>query len=217
MSRHGMRVMCGHFATSGQVAPGACKSPACQTRNSRATTGGRRASGRQARVSVTGAVRRARPPRSSPPPSLRAWRTFHVAPIAGAPPCARPGFAGSTTGRASQWRRDGPTRVRRVAWRTMPKRSTRAVSARPRAGKRSSPAQGATGVDSVDLARETLQAICRDKTSPASARAQAARTLLELSGALRNASVISTTRPASEMTAEELDLALAQHTPDATP
>jgi hypothetical protein len=61
--------------------------------------------------------------------------------------------------------------------------------------------------DPVELARLTLQAICRNGESPAAARAQAARTLLELAGALRNGGA-DTRRAASEMTLEELDARL---------
>jgi hypothetical protein len=71
--------------------------------------------------------------------------------------------------------------------------------------------------DPVELAKLTLQAICRDAKAPAAARAQSARTLLELSGALRNGSP-DTRRAASEITLEELDARLeelARHqTPD---
>lgn len=87
----------------------------------------------------------------------------------------------------------------------------RAVSARPRAGK----APSATGLDSVsdpvDLARLTLQMICRDENSPASARAQAARTLLELAGALKNGSQNSI-KSQSEMSLSEIEARLADLT-----
>ena len=63
-------------------------------------------------------------------------------------------------------------------------------------------------LDPVALAKSTLQAICRDEKTPASARAQAARTLLELAGALRNG-VTDTHKQASEMSASELDARLA--------
>lgn len=64
------------------------------------------------------------------------------------------------------------------------------------------------GLDPVSLARETLQDICRSKTAPAAARAQAARTLLELAGALKNG--VQNGVPAGEMSAEELDRALQE-------
>jgi hypothetical protein len=78
------------------------------------------------------------------------------------------------------------------------------------AGKR--PAKsGLDGVqDPVELATLTLQAICRDLSAPASARAQASRTLLELHGALRSdAHVRVLDAPASELSSEELDARIA--------
>ena len=63
--------------------------------------------------------------------------------------------------------------------------------------------------DPVELARLTLQAICKSD-APASARAQAARTLLELSGALRNEAPRD--GRASEMTLAELDARIASLT-----
>jgi hypothetical protein len=59
----------------------------------------------------------------------------------------------------------------------------------------------------VALAKSTLQAICADITVPASARAQAARTLLELAGALKNG-VADTHKTASEMTLDEVNARL---------
>lgn len=92
------------------------------------------------------------------------------------------------------------------------KRSTKPVSGRAKPVKRPLAGDGLDGLDSVELAKLTLQRICRDESTPASARAQAARTLLELSGALRVASVISSSS-ASEMSAQELDARLAQLEP----
>ena len=63
--------------------------------------------------------------------------------------------------------------------------------------------------DPVELARLTLQAICKSD-APAAARAQAARTLLELSGALRNEAPRD--GRASEMTLAELDARIASLT-----
>jgi hypothetical protein len=60
-------------------------------------------------------------------------------------------------------------------------------------------------VDTVGLASETLQAICRDVQAPAAARAQAARTLLELAGALKNTVADTARKTAPELTLEELD------------
>jgi hypothetical protein len=70
--------------------------------------------------------------------------------------------------------------------------------------------------DPVELARLTLQAICRDGGSPSAARAQAARTLLELAGALRSGSQDLASKPAGELTSDELDARLAAlaDTPD---
>jgi hypothetical protein len=65
--------------------------------------------------------------------------------------------------------------------------------------------------DPVDLARLTLQMICRDENSPASARAQAARTLLELAGALKNGSQNSI-KSQSEMSLSEIEARLADLT-----
>jgi hypothetical protein len=67
--------------------------------------------------------------------------------------------------------------------------------------------------DPVELAKLTLQAICRNVASPAAARAQAARTLLELAGALRPGGETSR-RIASEMSLEELDDRLRALAPD---
>jgi hypothetical protein len=65
--------------------------------------------------------------------------------------------------------------------------------------------------DPVELARQTLQVICRDGNSPASARAQAARTLLELAGALKNGAQ-NASKPASEMSLSEIEERLADLT-----
>jgi hypothetical protein len=62
--------------------------------------------------------------------------------------------------------------------------------------------------DTVGVAKQTLLAICHDSTSPAAARAQAARTLLELAGALKNGGADTLTKPASEMTVSEIDARL---------
>jgi hypothetical protein len=53
-----------------------------------------------------------------------------------------------------------------------------------------------------------LQTICRDFEAPAAARAQAARTLLELAGALKNGGADTLAKPASEMTISEIDARL---------
>lgn len=62
-----------------------------------------------------------------------------------------------------------------------------------------------TVADPVELAKATLQDICRSD-APAAARAQAARTLLELHGALRVA--LSAEKSSSEMTLDEIDARL---------
>jgi hypothetical protein len=54
-----------------------------------------------------------------------------------------------------------------------------------------------------------LQGICRDEKAPAAARAQAARTLLELSGALKNAGG-NGSKSAAEMTLVEIDARLGE-------
>ena len=59
--------------------------------------------------------------------------------------------------------------------------------------------------NTVELAKLTLQAICKDPKAPAAARAQAARTLLELAGALKNTVADTTRKTAPELTLAELD------------
>lgn len=63
----------------------------------------------------------------------------------------------------------------------------------------------------VDLVRETLRAICRDAGAPAAARAQAARTLAEMVGALgRHAAPPAPAgKPLADMTRDELERELA--------
>jgi hypothetical protein len=78
-------------------------------------------------------------------------------------------------------------------------------------------AQAKTGLDAiadpVALARETLEAICRDFEAPAAARAQSARTLLELAGVLKTGAQ-NVSKSSSEMTLEEIDARLADIAPD---
>jgi hypothetical protein len=65
-----------------------------------------------------------------------------------------------------------------------------------------------------ELAIRTLQGICRDEKAPSAARAQAARTLLELCGALKSG-VLTGSKSAAEMTLVEIDARLvALETPD---
>lgn len=79
------------------------------------------------------------------------------------------------------------------------------------------PAKGAPGPSraretgpqsDVQLAVTTLRSVCRDRGAPAAARAQAARTLAEIAGALKNPAR-QQTPAAPEMSARELDEALA--------
>lgn len=86
--------------------------------------------------------------------------------------------------------------------------SRRAPRGRQRASASASEGDLSAIKDPVDLARSTLQVICRDANSPAAARAQAARTLLELTGALKSGAP-DAQKPASEMSAAEIDARLA--------
>lgn len=63
----------------------------------------------------------------------------------------------------------------------------------------------------LDLAKEALRAVLRDGAAPAAARAAAARTMLELNGALgRNAAPpIDVGKPTSELSRAELEAELA--------
>ena len=65
--------------------------------------------------------------------------------------------------------------------------------------------------ETIELAKETLQAICLAPDAPSNAKATAARTLLELVGALgRHADPTSlNTIPASEMSLEQLEARIA--------
>lgn len=60
----------------------------------------------------------------------------------------------------------------------------------------------------IELAKETLSAVCRSDKAPAAAKAQAARTLLELAGALKGTGQQDTAKAQSELTAAEVDSAL---------
>ena len=90
----------------------------------------------------------------------------------------------------------------------------RASRARPvkartsKAGVDASGRDGLDGLDAVELAKQTLQVICRDAEAPAAARAQSARTLLELAGALRLGGSTDTRAP-SELSLAEIDERLA--------
>lgn len=65
--------------------------------------------------------------------------------------------------------------------------------------------------ETIELAKATLQAICISDESPSNAKATAARTLLELVGALgRHADPTAlNTVPASEMSLEQLEARIA--------
>ena len=65
--------------------------------------------------------------------------------------------------------------------------------------------------ETIELARQTLSARCIAQDSPANAKATAARTLLELVGALGRHSdpTAMNTIPASEMTLEQLEARIA--------
>jgi len=102
--------------------------------------------------------------------------------------------------------RKGPSEARRAVSQAPP--SPIASGAEKGAGEASRASQEALAND-VQLARQTLQAICQDLSAPASARAQAARTLAEMAGALSGRERTGV-KPAAEMTAAELDAALAQ-------
>jgi hypothetical protein len=60
----------------------------------------------------------------------------------------------------------------------------------------------------IQLAKETLQAICRDPMAPANARGSCARTLLELCGAIKNNVQDQGVGTHREMTLVELDEAI---------
>jgi hypothetical protein len=113
-----------------------------------------------------------------------------------------PGFAGTTALAPS--RRFNPMSR---APRNVPKR-------RPKPVKLAQAKRGLGSIaDPVALARETLEAICRDFEAPAAARAQSARTLLELAGVLKTGAS-SAPKIGAEMTLEEIDARLADIAPD---
>lgn len=64
---------------------------------------------------------------------------------------------------------------------------------------------GKQGETDDEIAIATLRGICHDSQAPAGARAQAARTLLEVAGALNKDTGSGDTGEGSEMSAEELD------------
>lgn len=64
----------------------------------------------------------------------------------------------------------------------------------------------------ADLVRNTLRAICSDATAPVAAKAQAARTLAEMAGALGRHSAPPTppSKPVASLTLAELEAELAR-------
>lgn len=64
--------------------------------------------------------------------------------------------------------------------------------------------------DDLELAKEALRSVLRDDAAPAAARAAAARTMLEVNGALgRNAApVIDPGKPTSELSRDDLEAEL---------
>jgi hypothetical protein len=79
--------------------------------------------------------------------------------------------------------------------------------AREDTGERGDTGRDKTRGDATDdeIAIATLRGICRDSQAPAGARAQAARTLLEVAGALGKDTGNGDTGEGSEMTGEALD------------
>ncbi len=65
-------------------------------------------------------------------------------------------------------------------------------------------------LNDLDLARQTLRAICLDAEAPAAARGQASRTLLELSGHLKAGGYDSDNKDLSTMSVSELDKMIAR-------
>jgi hypothetical protein len=61
----------------------------------------------------------------------------------------------------------------------------------------------------VQTAKRTLLAICKDNGAPASSRAAAARTLLELAGAIKNPQRSQPLETVGEATSDEIDRRLA--------
>lgn len=88
-------------------------------------------------------------------------------------------------------------------------RAARRGETRTAVGDTSPTVPGRDEDDSDTLALQTLKSVCKDKEAPAAARAQAARTLLELSGALRDASRTTQSRPIGEWSLAEIDARLS--------
>ena len=97
-------------------------------------------------------------------------------------------------------------KLRRLNAHTSARREPQRGTRKPKPASAASPPETrADTPDTVELARSTLQAICQDGSSPAAARAQAARTLLELAGALKNTVADTARKTAPELTLAELD------------
>lgn len=90
----------------------------------------------------------------------------------------------------------------------MPSKPAKSATSHPRASASPSSEPLVSGAAELDLARLTLQAICRDTQAPAAARAQSARTLLELAGALKTGAP-DANKPAVEMSLPEIEARLA--------
>ena len=88
------------------------------------------------------------------------------------------------------------------------------LRAKPKINRASQSAtSGDVDLDPVALASLTLQSICRDVEAPAAARAQSARTLLELAGVLKTGAQ-NAQKLGAEMTLAEIDERLAGIAPD---
>jgi hypothetical protein len=177
-------------------------SGACLKRTSRRSTGVHRASARPTHVNALGEARRLRRPRSWRLRSAMASRSCPSAPIAMTSPCAKLRCAGNTV--EERLRRSNVRTSNRSAAPPAPRKRSRAT-----VRKRPATETAADTVDTVGLAKRTLQSICDDFSAPAAARAQAARTLLELAGALKNATPDTARKAPGEMTLAEVDERLA--------
>ena len=179
----------------------------CQTRTSRRSIGAPRASARLILANAPMAVRRKRLPRFLPPRVNRALgqASTGCVCIAGASPSVKPvsaAYTGEAELRRSNVRTSNPSAARRGP-RLSKNRKTPAKLEAPQVVE-----------NTTELAKLTLQAICNDPKAPAAARAQAARTLLELAGALKNATPDTVKKQPNEMTLGELDERLETLTRD---
>ena len=168
----------------------------CPTRNSALLIGGHRASAPAIHANAPMAGRKRPTRRFSQRRASRASARVSIAcaPSAGALQSERPAFA---VGMVEQRmpRKPAPTS----------KPPAQALSRRKRTPQTETRADTP---DTVELAKLTLQTICRDAQAPAAARAQAARTLLELAGALKNTAADTAKKTGPELTLAELDARL---------